>query len=114
MYKDETGYVKGEVQRRKIVETEIFSVDERISIISELSQLLKKRKGRVRDKQNNHLLSCQIKISKEGQNPPSFSGKRGTAGHTRNNDQNTPFPSSPFYSCSCNFQRNYHRYGSAG
>ena len=34
MYEDETGYEKGEVQKRKIVETETFSVDERITIIS--------------------------------------------------------------------------------
>ena len=34
MYEDETGYQKGEIQKRKIVETEIFSVDERIKIIS--------------------------------------------------------------------------------
>ena len=33
-YEDETGYQKGEVQKRKIVETEVFSVDERIKIIS--------------------------------------------------------------------------------
>ena len=36
MYEDETGYKKGEIQKRKIVETEIFSVDERIKIISEI------------------------------------------------------------------------------
>ena len=34
MYEDETGYEKGEVKKRKIVETEMFSVDERITIIS--------------------------------------------------------------------------------
>jgi transposase len=34
MYQDETGYEKGEIQKRKIVGTEIFSVDERIRIIS--------------------------------------------------------------------------------
>ena len=34
MYEDETGYQKGEIQKRKIVEIEIFSVDERIKIIS--------------------------------------------------------------------------------
>jgi transposase len=33
MYEDETGYQKGAIQKRKIVETEIFSVDERIKII---------------------------------------------------------------------------------
>ena len=36
IYEDETGYKKGEIQKRKIVETEIFSVDERIKIISEI------------------------------------------------------------------------------
>ena len=36
MYEDETGYKKREIQRRKIVETEIFSIDERIKIISEI------------------------------------------------------------------------------
>jgi len=34
MYEDETGYEKGEIQKRKIVETEVLSVDERIKIIS--------------------------------------------------------------------------------
>jgi transposase len=34
MYEDEIGYEKGEVQKRKIVETDTFSVDERITIIS--------------------------------------------------------------------------------
>ncbi len=36
MYEDETGYKKGEIQKRKIVETEIFSVDERIKIMNEI------------------------------------------------------------------------------
>ena len=36
MYEDETGYKKREIQKRKIVETEIFSVDERIKIMSEI------------------------------------------------------------------------------
>ncbi|WP_440945984.1 IS110-like element ISMac14 family transposase [Methanosarcina sp. T3] len=36
MYEDETGYKKGEIQKRKIVETEMFSVDERIKIMSEI------------------------------------------------------------------------------
>ncbi|MDD3246406.1 MAG: IS110 family transposase [Methanosarcina sp.] len=44
MYEDETGYVKGEVKRRKIVETEIFSVDERISIISEIFAIVEIKK----------------------------------------------------------------------
>ncbi|HEX9251719.1 MAG TPA: IS110 family transposase [Ignavibacteriaceae bacterium] len=34
MYEDKTGYEKGEIQKRKIVQTEIFSIDERIKIIS--------------------------------------------------------------------------------
>ena len=34
MYEDETGYEKGEIHKRKIIETDIFSVDERIRIIS--------------------------------------------------------------------------------
>ena len=42
MYEDETGYKKGEVQKRKIVETEIFSVDERIKIISEIFAIMGK------------------------------------------------------------------------
>jgi transposase len=33
MYKDETGYEKREVKKRKIIETQIFSVDERITTI---------------------------------------------------------------------------------
>jgi len=36
MYEDETGYKKGEIQKRKIVETEMFSVDERIKIMSKI------------------------------------------------------------------------------
>ncbi len=36
MYEDETGYKKGKTQKMKIVETEIFSVDERIKIMSEI------------------------------------------------------------------------------
>jgi len=32
MYEDGTGYKKREIQKRKIVETEIFSVDKRIKI----------------------------------------------------------------------------------
>jgi transposase len=43
MYEDETGYQKGEVQKRKIVETEIFSVDERITIISEILAIMGKQ-----------------------------------------------------------------------
>ena len=43
MYEDETGYQKGEVQKRKIVETEIFSVDERITIISEILAIMGKK-----------------------------------------------------------------------
>ena len=42
MYEDETGYQKGEVQKRKIVETEIFSVDERITIISAIFAIMGK------------------------------------------------------------------------
>lgn len=47
MYEDETGYVKGEGQRRKIVETEIFSVDERISIISEIFAIVENKKPEI-------------------------------------------------------------------
>jgi len=47
MYQDETGYQKGEVHKRKIVETEIFSVDERIKIISGIIAIMEKRKKRV-------------------------------------------------------------------
>jgi transposase len=42
MYDDETGYQKGEVQKKKIVETEIFSVDERITIISGIFAIMGK------------------------------------------------------------------------
>ena len=37
MYEDETGYEKGEIQKRRIVETEIFSVDERMKMIVEIA-----------------------------------------------------------------------------
>ena len=42
-YEDETGYQKGEIQERKIVETEIFSVDERITIISGILAIMGKK-----------------------------------------------------------------------
>ena len=42
MYEDETGYEKGEIQKRKIVETETFTVDERITIISGLMAIMGK------------------------------------------------------------------------
>jgi competence protein ComGF len=50
MYEDETGYQKGEIQKRKIVETEIFSVDGRI-VISRIIAIMGKRKERVSEKQ---------------------------------------------------------------
>ena len=40
IYEDETGYKKKEIQKRKIVETEIFSVDERIKIMGSVANLL--------------------------------------------------------------------------
>ncbi|AKB54958.1 Mobile element protein [Methanosarcina barkeri 227] len=43
MYEDETGYKKGKIQKRKIVETEIFSVDKRIKIISEIFAITEKK-----------------------------------------------------------------------
>ena len=42
MYEDEKECKKGEVQKRKIIESEYFSVDERISIISEIFAIVKK------------------------------------------------------------------------
>jgi transposase len=45
MYEDETGYQKGEIQKRKVVETEIFSVDERIKIISGIIAIMGKEEG---------------------------------------------------------------------
>jgi transposase len=41
-YEDETGYQKGEIQKRKIIETEMFSVDERIKIISGIIAIMGK------------------------------------------------------------------------
>ena len=55
MYEDETGYQKGEIQKRKIVETEIFSVDERIKIISGIIAIMGKEERMVR-KPNEALL----------------------------------------------------------
>jgi len=43
MYEDETGYQKGEIQKRKIVETAEISIDERISIISEIFAIVNKK-----------------------------------------------------------------------
>ena len=45
MYEDETGYQKGEVKKRKIVEADIFSVDERITIISGIIAIMGKKEG---------------------------------------------------------------------
>jgi len=45
MYEVETGYEKGEIQRRKIVETESFSIDERIIIISGIIAIMGKEEG---------------------------------------------------------------------
>ena len=42
MYEDKSGYQKGEIQKRKIVETEILSVNERIKIISGIIAIMKK------------------------------------------------------------------------
>jgi transposase len=42
MYEDETGYQKGEVQKRKIIETEIFSVDRKITIVSAIFAIMGK------------------------------------------------------------------------
>jgi transposase len=43
MYEDETGYQKGDVKKRKIVETAEISIDERISIISEMFAIVNKK-----------------------------------------------------------------------
>ena len=43
MCEDETRSKKGEIQKRKIVETEIFSVDERIKIISGIFAIMGKK-----------------------------------------------------------------------
>ena len=45
MYKDETGYQKGNIKKRKIVETEIFSIDERIKIISGIITIMGKKEA---------------------------------------------------------------------
>ena len=45
MYEDGTGYEKGETQKRKIVETGIFSVDERIRILSGIIAIMGKEEG---------------------------------------------------------------------
>ncbi len=42
-YEDETGYKKGEIQKRKIVENAEISIDERISIISEMFAIVNKK-----------------------------------------------------------------------
>ncbi len=44
MYEDETGYQKGEIQKRKIVETEIFLVDKQEKIMSEIFAIMGKDK----------------------------------------------------------------------
>ncbi|AKB36547.1 Mobile element protein [Methanosarcina siciliae C2J] len=44
MYEDETGYKKGEIQKRKIIEIETLSIDERIKIISGIFAVVGKEK----------------------------------------------------------------------
>jgi transposase len=46
MYEDKTGYKKGEIQKRKILQTEILSVDERIKIISGIIAIMGKEEGK--------------------------------------------------------------------
>ena len=60
MYEDETGYQKGQIQKRKIVETEIFSVDERIKIISGIIAVMGKDEEESTSGRYPHVLSCQI------------------------------------------------------
>ena len=43
MYQDETGYQKGEIKKRKIVEIESFSIDESIKTISEIIAIMGKK-----------------------------------------------------------------------
>ena len=43
LYEDETGYQKGDIKKRKIVETAEISIDERISIISEMFAIVNKK-----------------------------------------------------------------------
>jgi len=45
MYEDETGYQKGEIQKRNIVEIDIFSIDESIKIISGIIAIMGKKEG---------------------------------------------------------------------
>ncbi|KKH29918.1 hypothetical protein DU58_07520 [Methanosarcina mazei] len=46
IYEDEAGYKKGEIQKRRIVETEIFAVDELIKIFREIFTIWEKRMKR--------------------------------------------------------------------
>ncbi len=43
MYEDEMGYKKEEIRKRKIVESETFSIDERISIINQIVTIIDKK-----------------------------------------------------------------------
>lgn len=45
MYEDGTGYQKGEIQKKKIVEIEPFSIDESIKIISGIIAIVRKKEG---------------------------------------------------------------------
>ena len=56
MCEDETGYQKEEVQKRKIVETEIFSVDEHIKTIGGIIAIMGKEE-RERLRRYFHVLS---------------------------------------------------------
>jgi hypothetical protein len=44
-YEDDTGYEKDEVKKRKIVETETFSVDECVIIISRIIAIMGNKEG---------------------------------------------------------------------
>jgi hypothetical protein len=48
LQRNQTGYEKGAIQKMKIIQTEIFSVDEHIKIISGIIAIMGKRRKRVR------------------------------------------------------------------
>lgn len=65
MHEDETGYQKGKIQKRKIVETEIFSVDERIEIIGGMVAIIEKRKDKIYEKGiNTYFRASKLSIIK--------------------------------------------------
>jgi hypothetical protein len=65
MYEDKTGYEKGEVQIRKIVGTETFSIDERITIISGIIAIIGNKEQEYVGTESSHTFMPKRKRKRE-------------------------------------------------